>query len=326
MTWKSALVDIPFGGAKGGIAVDPAGLRPSELETLTKRFTQKLAPLIGPMQDILAPDVNTNPQVMAWIFEEYSKTHGYSPAIVTGKPLELGGASGRLEATGHGVAWIAAHACRENGIALEGARVVIQGFGNVGSFAARRLSELGVRVIAVSDVNDGVHHEKGIDVAAALGHVGEAGRLEGLGGAERIDNAELLELPCDVLIPAALDGTIDCDNEGRIRAPLIIEAANMPVTHGADRALADRGVTIVPDILANAGGVTASYFEWVQNLQQHRWEPGVLLKRLEKMLSSAFDATQLVRRSQSKRSLELRGPAYELAVQRVVRAIELRGF
>ena len=323
MTWKSALVGIPFGGAKGGIAVDPHGLDPSELEALTKRFTQKLAPVIGVQEDIPAPDVNTNPQVMAWIFEEYSKSHGYSPAIVTGKPLELGGAAGRLEATGHGVAFVTARACREQGVDLAGARVVVQGFGNVGSHAARRLAELGARVVAVSDVYGGVFSSDGIDVPAAISHVQEAGRLEGLSGAETIANEDLLRLPCELLIPAALDGTLTCDNESEVKARLIVEAANMPVTHGADEALAARGVTIVPDILANAGGVIASYFEWVQNIQQMPWSRETLLQRLEEHLMSAWDAVDSLRR---KRRMDLRTAAYEIAVQRVLRAIELRGF
>ena len=266
MTWKTALVDVPFGGAKGGIAVDPRDLASAELEILTKRFTQKLAPVIGVHEDVPAPDVNTNPQVMAWMFEEYSKAHGYTPAIVTGKPLELGGASGRLEATGHGVAFVTRRACRELSIDLEGARIAVQGFGNVGSHAARRLAELGARVIALSDVYGGVYAEPGIDIPAAQAHVAEAGRLAGLPGTEAIGNDALLQLPCEVLIPAALDGTVHCDNEAGLRARVVVEAANMPVTHMADESLADRGVIVVPDILANAGGVTASYFEWVQNI------------------------------------------------------------
>lgn len=323
MTWKSALAGIPFGGAKGGIAVDPRGLDRSELEALTKRFTQKMAPVIGVQEDIPAPDVNTNPQVMAWIFEEYSKSHGYSPAIVTGKPLELGGAAGRLEATGHGVAFVTGLACREQRIDLKGARVVVQGFGNVGSHAARRLSELGALVVGVSDLYGGVFSKDGINVPAAIAHAQETGRLEGLPGAEPISNEDLLRLPCDVLVPAALDGTVTCDNESRVQARLVVEAANMPVTHGADAALAARRVTIVPDILANAGGVIASYFEWVQNIQQMPWSRETLLQRLEEQLTAAWDAVGSLR---AKKRLDLRTGAYEIAVQRVLRAIELRGF
>lgn len=323
MTWKSALVDIPFGGAKGGIAVDPARLSHGELETLTKRFVQKMAPVIGVNQDISAPDVNTNPQVMAWFFEEYSKTHGYEPAIVTGKPLDLGGAEGRLEATGHGVAFITARACRDLSLDLGEARIVVQGFGNVGSHAARRLTELGARVIAVSDMYGGVYCGEGVDIDKAIAHVAATGRLEQLPGTQALDNDELLELPCDVLIPAALDGTVHCDNEERIRARLIVEAANMPVTHGADASLAARNVPIIPDVLANAGGVIASYFEWVQNLQQLPWSREVLLQRLEDHLGHAYDAVGDLAASQL---IDARTAAYELAIQRVLRAIELRGF
>ncbi|RMD84884.1 MAG: hypothetical protein D6815_03210, partial [Candidatus Dadabacteria bacterium] len=213
MTWKTALADLPFGGGKGGIAVDPATLAREELETLTKRFTQKMAPLIGVHEDVMAPDVNTNPQVMAWIFEEYSKTHGFCPAIVTGKPLELGGLPGRLEATGYGVAYITKLAARDAGLDLKGARVAIQGFGNVGSHTARRLAELGARVVALSDVRGGVYRKAGIDVEAAARHTAEAGALAGLRGTESLSNEELLALDCEILIPAALEGTINCDNE-----------------------------------------------------------------------------------------------------------------
>ncbi|HHO50278.1 MAG TPA: glutamate dehydrogenase [Deltaproteobacteria bacterium] len=322
MTWKTSLVDIPFGGAKGGIAVDPGRLTGDELETLTKRFTQKLMPIIGPMRDIPAPDVNTSPQIMAWIFEEYSKTHDYAPAVVTGKPVELGGARGRLEATGHGVAFITALACRDRGLAVADARVAIQGFGNVGSHTARRLSELGARVVAISDVHGGVYRGDGLDVAAAIKHVAQTGRLQGLAGAEPIDNAQLLALPCDVLIPAALGGAINEDNEADVQASVVVEAANMPVTHGADDALGERGITVVPDILANAGGVIASYFEWVQDIQQLGWEESELLGRMEALLERAWAATV----SAAGGGSGLRTSAYEIAVERVLHAIELRGF
>ncbi len=323
MTWKSALADIPFGGAKGGIAVDPRQLSTGELETLTKRFTQKMAPVIGVHRDIPAPDVGTSPQVMAWIFEEYSKTNGHTPAIVTGKPVELGGAEGRLEATGHGVAFLTARACLGRDIDIAGARVAVQGFGNVGMHTARRLAELGALVIAVSDVDGGVICESGIDVLEASAHVAECGSLAGFRGGDPITNAELLSLPCDVLIPAALDGSINCDNEPGVRAGLVVEAANMPVTHGADAALKERGVEVVPDVLANVGGVAASYFEWVQNLQQLPWSRDALLGRLEEHLARAFDTVIALR---EHRGVDLRTAAYELAVARVLRAVELRGF
>ncbi len=323
MTWKTALVDIPFGGAKGGIAVDPSTLGVDQLETLTKRFTQKMAPILGVHEDIAAPDVNTNPQVMAWIFEEYSKTHGYAPAIVTGKPLEIGGSPGRLEATGHGVAFIAAQACKDMGIEVHEARVVVQGFGNVGSHTARRLAELGSHIIALSDVHGGVVCEDGIDVSEAMAHVGSTGRLDGLPGSIPISNDELLQLPCDILIPAALEATIDCDNEAGVRARLIVEAANMPVTHGADTSLRNRGISIVPDLLANAGGVIASYFEWVQNVQQFPWDGETVLQRLEQRLLRAYRQARALAESSN---IDLRTAGYELAIGRVLRAMELRGF
>jgi len=324
MTWKSALVDIPFGGAKGGIALDPSQLCSDNLETLTKRFTQKLSPMIGVHQDIMAPDVNTNPQIMAWVFEEYSKVHGYTPAIVTGKPLELGGSPGRLEATGHGVAYITQRACESRSIPLENARVVIQGFGNVGSHAALRLSALGAKVIALSDIDGGVVADTGIDVSAAVRHVQEAGRLQGLTGADPLTNEQLLALPCDVLIPAAMDGVINCDNEPQVKASIVVEAANMPITHGADDALHNRGVLVVPDILTNAGGVIASYFEWAQNIQQFPWPRELVLGRLEERLGIAYE--RVVAAAAQSHSHNLRPAAYDQAVSVVLRAIQLRGF
>jgi len=323
MTWKTALMNIPFGGAKGGISLDPATLSTDELETLTRRFTQKLAPVLGEHEDIPAPDINTNPQVMAWIFDEYSKSHGHTPAAVTGKPIELGGCQGRLEATGHGVACITAATCEEMGLPLSQARIVIQGFGNVGSHAALRLNEMGATIVAISDVFGGVYCEDGVNVAAAVRHARKHGRLQGLEGTEDISNEALLALPCDILIPAAMEGAINCNNADDIRASLIIEAANMPVTHMADDKLRGRGVIIVPDILANAGGVTASYFEWVQNIQQFPWEREDVLERLRNILLRAYDE---VRRYGQERHLDLRTAAYGIAVSRVSRAIALRGF
>lgn len=320
MTWKCAVADIPFGGGKGGIAVDPDALSGAELETLTKRFTQKMAPILGVHRDILAPDVNTSPQVMAWIFEEYSKQHGHVPGIVTGKPLALGGSQGRLEATGHGVAHVCALAARAARLDLEGSTVAVQGFGNVGSHAARRLSELGARVVAVSDVHGGVFADGGLDVHAVLDHVARTGALTDLPGADPITNAELLALPVTALVPAALEGAIDCTNEGSIRARMVIEGANMPTTHMASEALEERGIVVVPDILANAGGVIGSYFEWVQNIQQLPWERRAVLGRIEERLEHAHDAAA------AGRSASLRDNAYDLAIQRVLESTELRGF
>ena len=323
MTWKTALVDVPFGGAKGGISVDPAVLDIHELETLTKRFTQKMAPVLGEHHDVPAPDVNTNAQHMAWIFEEYSKLHGQRPAVVTGKPVELGGSLGREEATGHGVAEIAVKAARDLGLDVSSARIAIQGFGNVGSHAARRLHEIGAQVIAVSDVHGGVFRESGLDIPAAIARVKQTGRLEGLGGTEAIGSDEVLGLPCDILIPAALEAAIHCGNVDRVRATIVVEGANMPVTHMADDHLQDAGVTVVPDLLANAGGVTASYFEWVQNIQQFPWTRDTVLSRLDECLSHAYES---VRHAADSERISMRTAAYEQAVQRTLHAMDLRGY
>ncbi|GMQ99580.1 MAG: glutamate dehydrogenase [Zetaproteobacteria bacterium] len=323
MTWKTALVNIPFGGAKGGITVDPAELTENELETLTRRFTQKLAPVLGEHEDIPAPDVNTNPQVMAWIFDEYSKSHGHTPAVVTGKPVALGGSEGRLEATGFGVAFITGRACSDLSIPLKNTCIAIQGFGNVGSYAALRLSEMGAKIVAVSDVFGGVYCKDGVDIRAAMQHVKENGRLQGLKGTKEISNDALLTLPCDVLIPAAMEGVINCGNADAIQARLVIEAANMPITHMADDKLRAHGTVIVPDILANAGGVTVSYFEWVQNIQRFPWDREKVFKLMETYLSRAYEDVYGLSRS---KHMDLRTSAYELAVQRTLQTIVLRGF
>ncbi|NOZ51988.1 MAG: glutamate dehydrogenase [Gammaproteobacteria bacterium] len=323
MTWKTALVDIPFGGAKGGVAVDPKQLNETELEELSKRFCQKMAPIIGVHEDIPAPDIGTNPQVMGWILDEYSKTHGYRTAVVTGKPMALGGCAGRLEATGHGVAHLADKAAMAMSLIAEQSRVVIQGFGNVGSHAAISLASKGYKIIALSGSRGGVYSEKGIDVGLALAHVRETGALQGLAGTAAVSNAELLELPCEILIPAALEATITCDNADAIQAPLIVEAANIPITHQADQRLQQRAVVIVPDLLANVGGVLASYYEWVQNLQQFPWDRELVLSRLEKRLSRTYD---VVRDLAQERKIDMRSAAYELAIGRVDHAIRLRGF
>ncbi len=323
MTWKTALVDIPFGGAKGGIAVDTNQLSQHALEILTKRFVQKMSPLFGVHQDIPAPDMGTNPQVMAWILEEYSKTHGYTPAIVTGKPMELGGSAGRLEATGHGIAYLTGKVAGEIPLSVKDASVVIQGFGNVGFHTALRLTAMGARIIALSDARNGVFCNSGIDVKRAHRYVTETGWLEGLPGTETISNAELLELPCDILVPAAVEATINCDNAEAIQARLVVEAANIPVTYLADMTLQERGITVIPDLLANAGGVLASYYEWVQNLQEFPWEHNIVLKRLEQCLGRVYEQ---VRDLAHQRNTDLRTAAYELAIGRVNQAMALRGF
>lgn len=323
MTWKTALADIPFGGAKGGIAVDTTQLSQHALEILTKRFTQKMSPVFGVHEDIPAPDIGTNPQVMAWMLEEYSKNHGYTPGIVTGKPMELGGSAGRLEATGHGVAFLTGKVATKISLSLQDAIIVIQGFGNVGFHTAQRLSEMGARITALSDARSGVMCETGIDVQVAKRHVDETGWLEGLPGTESLSNAELLELPCDILIPAAIEATINCDNADAISARMVIEAANMPITHLADATLQERGIVVVPDILANVGGVLVSYYEWVQNLQEFPWEYATVMQRLEQRLGLIYEQVSTLAQ---EGSTDLRSAAYELAIGRVNQAIQLRGF
>ncbi len=323
MTWKTALVDIPFGGAKGGVAVDPQQLNDMEREALSRRFCQKMAPIIGVHDDIPAPDIGTNPQVMAWMLDEYSKTHGFRTAIVTGKPVELGGSAGRLEATGYGVAHLAHKVAEEMSLIPAQSRVVIQGFGNVGSHAAIGLASKGYKIIALSDVNGGVMNETGISIDHALAHVAESGTLTGLSGTAPVSNIDLLELPCEILVPAALEATITCDNADAIQAGLVVEAANMPITHQADERLQQRGIVIVPDLLANVGGVLASYYEWVQNLQQFPWDRETVLSRLESRLCHTYDAVTILA---NERQIDLRGAAYELAIRRVDHAVRLRGF
>ncbi|HLZ21012.1 MAG TPA: Glu/Leu/Phe/Val dehydrogenase [Ktedonobacterales bacterium] len=323
MTWKCATVNIPFGGAKGGVIVDPRKLTRTELERMTRRYATEIAGVIGPESDIPAPDVNTNPQVMAWIMDTYSMHHGYSiPAVVTGKPLSVGGSEGRMEATGRGVAFVTREACRVLNMPLEGARVVIQGFGNVGSVTAKLLHEMGATIIGLSDVYGAISNEKGIDVTRALRHVQEHGQLSGLPDSVSVDGKDLLELPCDILIPAALEGQLTHANADRIQAKLIIEAANGPTTTDADAIFHARGIPVVPDILANAGGVTVSYFEWVQDLQHFFWAEDEINKRLEHIMVRSFNAVNAKREEQS---CDFRLGAYLLAVSRVAEATQVRG-
>ena len=323
MTWKTALVGVPFGGAKGGITVDPTKFSARELERLTRRFVLAIDPVIGPHEDIPAPDVNTNPQTMAWFMDEYSRRHGYSPAVVTGKPPAVGGSVGRNEATGLGVAVVAEKAAAAIGLSLKGAKVVVQGFGNVGSFAAGFLHDRGVLVVGISDVHGGRYNPKGIDVAAARAFVAKTGSLKDLPDTETRTNAELLEAPCDVLVPAALDRVLTGDNAARVRAKLIVEGANAPTTFEADDVFKDRKVTVVPDILANAGGVTVSYFEWVQNLQQFAWPLDQVRAKLASYLEAAFAATWA---AAEKHNVTPRTAAFILAVVRVAEATRLRGY
>jgi glutamate dehydrogenase (NAD(P)+) len=323
MTWKCAVVNIPFGGAKGGVIVDPRKLSRGELERLTRRYATEIAGVIGPEADIPAPDMNTNPQVMAWIMDTFSMHLGFSvPAVVTGKPLSVGGSEGRMDATGRGVAITTREACHALDLPFEGARVIIQGFGNVGSVTAKILHQMGATVIGLSDVYGAVYNEHGIDVPLALRYVQEHGKLTGLPGAEAVDGMALLELPCDILIPAALEGQLTHANAARVKAKLIVEAANGPTTTEADAIFQERGISVIPDILANAGGVTVSYFEWVQDLQHFFWSEPEINERLERILVQSFKATNQLRQ---EHNTSFRMGAYLLAVSRVAEATEVRG-
>jgi glutamate dehydrogenase (NAD(P)+) len=323
MTWKTALVGVPFGGAKGGISVDPRTLSVRERERLTRRFVQAIDPVIGPHEDIPAPDMGTDAQVMAWFFDEYSRQHGYSPGVVTGKPPEVGGSKGRKEATGLGVAILAERAAQVQGLPLKGARVIVQGFGNVGSHAAKYLAERGAILVGISDVAGGKYHPQGIDLAEAWRLQTTVGSIQELSSAESRTNAELLESPCEILVPAAMDRVLTGANAGRIQAKLIVEGANAPTTFEADAVFKERGVVVVPDILANAGGVTVSYFEWVQNLQQLAWPVEQVHEKMSKILLEAFDATW---RTAAQHGVTAREAAFILAVQRVAESTTLRGY
>ncbi|HEY8478076.1 MAG TPA: Glu/Leu/Phe/Val dehydrogenase [Chloroflexota bacterium] len=323
MTWKCALVQIPYGGAKGGVVCDPKRLSRKELERVTRRYTTEISLLLGPDRDIPAPDINTDPQVMAWIMDTYSMHQGYSiPAVVTGKPLSVGGTEGRLEATGRGLAFVVRETARALGMSLSGARVAIQGFGNVGQAAAKALQQLGARVVAVSDVNGGVYREGGLDITSLQRYEEEVGTVVGYPGAAPLTNQQLLQLDCDILVPAAVGGVITEQNADGVRAKVIAEGANGPTTPAAERMLLERGVVVVPDILANAGGVTASYFEWVQDRESFFWTAQEVYGRLERVMVRAFDD---VWRTAREHGVDLRLAAYTLAVQRVVEATTTRG-
>ncbi|MBI4458486.1 MAG: glutamate dehydrogenase [Acidobacteria bacterium] len=322
MTWKTALVNIPFGGAKGGVACDPHTMSQRELERLTRRFTSRIQAVLGPYRDIPAPDMNTNAQVMTWLFDEYSAHHGYTPACVTGKPVELGGSKGREQATGYGTVFVLRELMKELGKPLAGATIALQGFGNVGSHAARALAREGARIIAIGDAYGAIHSRKGISLEELSAHQAATGKLQGLPGTEPLSSEDLLEVECDILIPAALECVIHRGNAERIQARVIAEAANLPTTPEADEILGRRGVVILPDVLTNAGGVTVSYFEWVQNLQQLFWEENQVNAEMEKILGKAF--RNVVDRANSGK-VSLRTAAYTIAVERVARAEKLRG-
>ena len=324
MTWKCAVVGLPYGGAKGGVIVDPRSLSKRELERMTRRFAAEIGILIGPDKDVPAPDMGTDGQIMAWIMDTYSMMHGHSvPAVVTGKPVTIGGSSGRIEATGRGVLFVTQEACRDRGIELAGARVAVQGFGNVGSVAAKLLDDAGAKIVAISDSNGGLYNAEGFgDVDELLAMKRDSGFIPDGARGTRITNAELLELPVDILIPAALEGQIHGGNASRVQAPMIIEAANGPTTPEADRILTAKGVYVVPDILANAGGVIVSYFEWVQDLQSFFWEEDEVNVKLKRIIERAFREVAAIR---DEHACTMREAAYILAVRRVVEATEVRG-
>lgn len=326
MTWKTALVDVPFGGAKGGIQVDPTGFSQTELERMSRRYFGQISHIIGPTRDIPAPDMNTNAQVMSWFMDEYGRRFGHTTQIVTGKPVALGGSLGREAATGRGVVVITDEAVRDLGLgAPEELTMAIQGFGNVGSWAARIADEHGYRVVAVSDVAGGIHAPGGLDVVKLLAHVAETGSVVDFPNSEPISNADLLALDVDILVPAALGEVITHHNADDVRARVVVEAANHPVTPVADAWLADRGVTVVPDILANGGGVTVSYYEWVQNNQEIRWEEDEVNRRLTRKLQVAYRQCREFMDAHDD-ATTLREAAFSLAVDRVVEAATLRGY
>ncbi len=324
MTWKTAVVNIPFGGAKGGIACDPTQLSQGELERMTRKFVERISREIGPQRDIPAPDVNTNAQVMAWIMDQYSRLHGFSPAVVTGKPVDLHGSEGREAATGYGVICVAESFLHDAGRSLKDATLAIQGFGNVGLFAARFAHESGAKIVAVSDVSSGIASPDGLDIPALTAWT-RKGRLlsEYQGdGISHIDNDTLLTSEVDVLIPAALGGALTRDLANEVRAKVIVEAANAPTLPDADEIFEQRGITVIPDILANAGGVTVSYFEWTQNLQCLRWTEQEVNSRLRQIMASSYGTIRDVVRS---RRLRWRTAAYIVALGRVAKAAMMRG-
>jgi glutamate dehydrogenase/leucine dehydrogenase len=323
MTWKCAVVNIPFGGAKGGVTCDPKSMSQGELERMTRRYTSAILPLIGPDQDIPAPDVYTNPQTMAWVMDTYSMTKGYAiPGVVTGKPISLGGSLGRNEATGRGVFYTIQCACEHLGIKLAGARVVVQGFGNAGSVAAQLLHEAGAKVIAVSDSRAAIFNRNGLNIPELIHMKTLTGHVEGFPESEPVRPNELLALPCDILVPAALENAVDSGNAASVGAKIVAEAANGPLTPGADHILDGKGAFVIPDILCNAGGVTVSYFEWVQDEQHLFWEAQDVYNRLERVMKTAFREVLKISR---ERNVPMRIAANMLGIGRVAEAVQIRG-
>jgi len=323
MSWKTAVVGIPFGGAKGGVICDPKTMSPAELERLTRRYATEISIIIGPRSDIPAPDVNTNSQVMAWIMDTYSMHEGFSsPAVVTGKPLSIGGSEGRNDATATGVLFVTRQAARRIGMPLQGAHVSIQGFGNAGSIAARLFHNEGCKIVAVSDTGGGIYNESGLDPSSVLRHKQERGSVVGFPRAQMIGAHEVLEVPCDILIPAATEGVITAANADRVLARIVAEAANGPTTPEADDILLRKNVVVIPDILANAGGVTVSYFEWVQDLQSFFWSVEEITQKLEVIMNRAFAA---VAEKADQYACNMRLAASMLAISRVAEATQVRG-
>jgi len=323
MTWKCAVVNIPFGGAKGGVICDPAALTRSELEDLTRRYTTEISIIIGPSSDIPAPDMGTNGQIMAWMMDTYSMHAGHTvPAVVTGKPVSIGGSEGRIDATGLGVVLVTEEAFGQRGWNLSGATVAVQGFGNVGSAAARLFHGRGAKVVAVSDVRGGIANQNGLDIPALTAHVKLTGSVVGFPEAEPVSNEDILETECHVLVPAAMQGQITAGNAAKIRARMIVEGANGPTTPDADAILADRGIPLIPDILANAGGVTVSYFEWVQDIQSFFWSEQEVNDRLAKIMRRAFAEVEAAGEAHG---VDLRTAAYIVGVSRVAEATLTRG-
>jgi glutamate dehydrogenase (NAD(P)+) len=323
MTWKCAVAGIPFGGAKGGVAVDPRVLSRAELERMTRRYASEILPLIGPERDIPAPDMNTNEEVMSWIMDTYSINKGYSvPGVVTGKPVSIGGSAGRSGATSRGVLYVIFSTLKTLGLGVEEVSVAIQGYGKVGGYAAQLLHDAGCQVVAVSDVEGGLYRERGLDPEAINRHKMEAGTVAGFPGAEPIDNDELLEIDCDVLVPAAIEHVITVKNADAVRAGIVCEAANGPVTFEADKILNERGIFVVPDILANSGGVTASYFEWVQDLQAYFWSEEEVNDRLRQIMERSFREVHALA---VEKDLTMRQAAHWIGVGRVAEAHLTRG-
>jgi len=317
MTWKTAVVDVPYGGAKGGIDCDPRSMSERDLFEVTTRFVEQMKEVIGPTVDIPAPDVNTNAKIMGWIMHEYSKYAGFSPAVVTGKPLDLFGSEGRDAATGRGVMDVLAAALEEKGKSFRDVTVAVQGFGNVGSNAALLIAEQGAKIIAVADHTGGVSNDEGLDVPALDAWVNEHGGVKGFSGGEAFENTEIITWDADVLVPAALEEAIHKDNAADVRASIIVEGANGPTTPEADRILHEKGILIIPDILANAGGVTVSYFEWAQNIQQFRWDEERVNAELDKKMSRAYKS---VREVATEYGIDMRTAAFVLAIRRVGKA------